>query len=255
MTVRRTVRRARQVWRDLLWHSLHPVHVLGSSLRVELDSRADWMLFNDIFVEGEYDPAISLVTAAAPKDPLVLDLGANVGFFSLRFADRWLSAFGDRTPFRIAAVEGVPRLVREYDRRLSQPALKGRISSHCGLVGQRSGVAEVTAPRFHVTGSIGPSSRWVKRFRVQYLDLEHLLNPMERVALLKCDVEGAEQDFLDTYPELLERVDHAVFELHPERCDVPRCRKLLSDYGLTRIDQLADHGATATVELFSRVGG
>lgn len=253
--MKRTARLARQVWRDLLWHSLHPVHLLRSRLRVELKSRADWMLFNDIFVEGEYDRAISLVTAAPPEDPLILDLGANVGFFSLRFADRWLSAIGDRAPFRIAAVEGVPGLVREYDRRLSQPPLMGRISSYCGLVGRRSGVAEVTAPRFHVTGSIGPSSRWVRRFRVQYLDLEDLLNPRERIALLKCDVEGAEQEFLETYPGLLERVDHAVFELHTQRCDVPRCRRLLKDYGLTRIDQVADHGATATVELFSRVGG
>lgn len=253
MILSRLLRLGRQIAKDLLWRSLRPSHLLGSGLRVEVRNRADWMLFNDIFVEGEYDPAISLVLADRRESPLVLDLGANVGYFSLRFADRWLRDRGGPADLRIFAVEAVPSLVREYERRLGQPRLEGRVSCRSGLAGRRTGEASVTLRRFHAMGSIVRTSRWTSRLRAPYLDLERLLPPGEPIALLKCDIEGAEEELLETYPDLLRRVEHAVFELHPGVCDVSRCLALLEAAGLAPVGEPRGHGTEAQVQTFSRI--
>jgi hypothetical protein len=70
--------------------------------------------------------------------------------------------------------------------------------------------------------------------RASYVDLSVLLGSTARIDLLKCDIEGAELLFLQNYPDLLQKVDVAVFEFHRDMCDVDRCQALLVEYGFTR---------------------
>lgn len=67
---------------------------------------------------------------------------------------------------------------------------------------------------------------------VPFLDLESVLPARRRVNLLKCDIEGAEELFLESYSGLLGRIDVAVFEFHRELCDVGRCMRLIEEAGL-----------------------
>jgi hypothetical protein len=73
-----------------------------------------------------------------------------------------------------------------------------------------------------------------------------------RIALLKCDIEGAEELFLSTYPDLLSRVDTAVVELHHQFCSPVRCRELLAQAGLKRVRVIKTYGDDCTLEWFSR---
>ena len=72
--------------RDLLWRSLDIKWTLRSKLSIELHGLSDWVVFSDIFVNGEYDEAIEHTFSTMPSGEQVriLDLGANVGFFTLR---------------------------------------------------------------------------------------------------------------------------------------------------------------------------
>ena len=54
------------------------------------------------------------------------------------------------------------------------------------------------------------------------------------IDLLKCDIEGAEQIFLNHYPGLMQRVQSAVFELHSNYCDAKKCIELIQAAGLIR---------------------
>ena len=87
---------------------------LRSGLAVEIRDLADWIVYCDIFVDGEYDTAIDhcLASASAHRPLQILDLGANVGFFTMRFVDRMLRSDPQR-PYQATLVEGSPRVAAE----------------------------------------------------------------------------------------------------------------------------------------------
>ncbi len=234
----------------LAWQGRSLVHELPSGLSVQIRSASDWAIYNEVFVEGEYDRAITAITRAAAPDPLVIDLGANVGLFALRFADAWRRANGS-APFRVLSVEGCPATYAQLARNLNQPALDGRCTAIHGLVGQRQGHGSIS-----VSVLTGLNSMYTRqslsRARVPFADLEQLVPREQAISLLKCDIEGAEGAFIDTYPSLLRRVGVLVIEFHHELCDVVRCRELLREAGLIYRTLLRTYDR-CSVELFSRV--
>lgn len=231
--------------RRLVWSLPNLRRELPSGLVATVASPSDWLLYNDIFVDGEYDPAIDLALELAlepasrrgthgsdtPDTPLqILDLGANVGYFSLRAADR-LAMAAPGTPLRFTLVEPSPVLAGELKRRLlSQPALAGAVTLHNALVGRREGRGVLFESPLHFENSL-VARQGVRRREVPYVDLEAVLGPDPRIDLLKCDIEGSELELLRTYPALLRRTRVCVIELHPEKCDSTACLRLLEEAG------------------------
>lgn len=222
--------------RHAAWEVAHPWCTLRSGLRVEILSISQWILFADIFVRGEYDVAIDSAIAKAGNEFIAVDLGANIGFFSLHLADRILVTRGAEGAFTIYAVEGATKEFRELERRVKQPAAKGNVKVVHGLVGNRTGSGIISRGHEHtnevVANGVGDA--------VAYVDLEHLLPREVEIDLLKCDIEGSEEQFVENYGALLRRVKVAVLELHGDRCNVDRCERLLSEAGFC-------HSKTTTV--------
>ena len=64
-----------------------------------VDSPDEWVVYDEVFQQGEYDGPITDALASFSKGPgCIVDLGANVGFFPLRVLDRWRVLHGD-APF------------------------------------------------------------------------------------------------------------------------------------------------------------
>ncbi len=239
--------------RGLLWRLPNLHRRLPSGLEARVESPSDWVIYNDIFVDGEYDEAIHAVLSDAPAGrPLtVLDLGANVGYFALRLADTMLCR--GAADLRLIAVEPSPSLVRQLARRIvAQPLLAGRVEAVHGLAGRREGEGRLFESPLHFEHSTTPR-RGLRAVPVPYLDLDRLAAEWPEIDLLKCDVEGAELEVLQTYARtLLPKVRRAVVELHHERCDTARCRELLAAAGLVGERVLREaHGCS--VILASRV--
>ena len=234
------------------WRRLGLRHALPSGLCAEVASRGDWVLYNDIFVDGEYDEPILAALAETPPGQsfTVLDLGANVGFFALRLLHLVRRSDAHGRAVHVTCVEGHPRCEAELRRRLhAGNGLAAQVTSVLGLVGRREGRARISDRAFHpMRGIAGTRERgaWV-----DYIDLERALPASAEIALLKCDVEGSELDFLESYPALLRRVQGAVFELHPGLCDVARCAELLDAAGL-RPRKLLRRTPDFSVEWFAR---
>lgn len=245
--------------RRLAARGVLPWHLTGpGAVPLEVADLADWHVFGELFVNAEYDPALEPIVAAdAGRDALVLDLGANVGFFTLRAIARWRAR--QRTGrLRVIAVEGAPTTAATLRRRLDAvPAGDDvAVSVHRALVGRRSGSATIhTVGGFHAVSTVVATSEVTRAgtaVQVPFVDLEAIVPAGARIDLLKCDIEGSEETFLASYPALLRRVERAVLEFHPQLCDVPRCRALLAEAGLERVHvQRAD--ATQSVEHFGRV--
>lgn len=240
------------VRRTVVWRLQYPEHVLNSGLTIRITSPSDWFVYNEVFVNGEYDSPITRIVDRPGPPPLVLDLGANAGFFTLRLMERWFATHGtEAVAPRVVCVEGSPATFRVLARNLEQPLLHGRCSATLGLAGRRSGSALISTSANSGINSIVDRASLYRR-RSDFVDLTRLVPQGERIGLLKCDIEGAEEMLLENYPDLLQRVDAAVIELHPLACSSERCRQLFAAAGLTRHDIVRPYSDQSTVEWFSR---
>lgn len=205
---------------------------VAEGLTRRIESRDDWLAFQEIFVQGEYDLALdAAVGRYTPGRRLhVVDLGANTGLFASRVAAFCTMRCVPLTEVELLSVEASPATFATL-RRLrdawcgSWPAFR---VVH-GLVGGREGRAKLYASPSSLSASVhrrdGPA------IEVSYVDLDAWIGVATPVDLLKCDIEGAEEAFLSAYPELLSRVRVLAIELHGHLCNTSRCEQLLHEAG------------------------
>ena len=245
------VRSSIRAWR---WRMRrHLQHTLPSGLRVEIGSFSDWVVYNEVFVDGEYDAVIDAVIQTPRPQVWTLDLGANVGMFTLRLMDRWLRSSRSESRHHVICVGGAFNLPRSVEEPV--PAAT-RVLLHAAPGAGRTtmGTASISTSAHTGVNSIENQSPSFSRVHVPFVDITQLLPPDARIALLKCDIEGAEELFLSNYADLLLRVDEAVVELHHQFCSPTRCRELLARAGLDRRTVLKTYGDDCTLEWFSRAG-
>ena len=236
-----------------LWSAVDLSHTFNSGVSVSVRSLSDWYVFNEVFAEGGYDPAIDLlVSNESDARPLVLDLGANVGYFAARVVDR-LRARGASTGADLFLIEGSPTVFRDLESRLGGMAIADfALSATNALVGPRKGSGVISEVGFGARNTMMPANNSgisslaeMSHQQVEFVDLDALVGP-RRVSLLKCDIEGSEQSFIETYcSDLLRRTDSAVFEFHHRLCDVPRCLEILAESGLVVISTTEQEDETS----------
>jgi FkbM family methyltransferase len=231
---------------QILWRALKLDWKLKSGLTTRIESKSDWWIFNEIFVNGEYDlPIKHVIESASNGCPLnILDIGANVGFFSLRIADLILQSQNSNRSFHITLIEGSPDVYKQLtDRFNDQQFLSENVTIVHGLVGKLKGSDKISQSLFNARNSI-LSDNHRDSSTVSYIDLNSLKNLNSQnisIDLLKCDIEGAELLFIENYQEMLSRTKYAVFEFHPNLCDVIRCHKLLEKLGFQNQKKLSEH--------------
>jgi FkbM family methyltransferase len=202
-----------------LWRRMRLHWTMPSGVRLEVTTLSDWIHFNNIFTDGEYDSSIRMALENR-RHIEILDLGANIGFFSLRCIDLLRQ---QNVSFHITAIEGNPKTARELNIRLAQQSLEpDSVKAFNALVGERNGKGAIT--NFDLDGLNRVTDSGIE---VEFADLETLLNG-KTIDLLKCDIEGSEQLFLENYSDLMRRVRVAVFELHHTLCDTDKCMATLS---------------------------
>jgi FkbM family methyltransferase len=246
------IRNFKNYCRDKGWIFLKAQWKLRSGLTLKVENDSDWFVFNEIFTNKEYDPVFNIFLPVRSAVPLVIDLGANVGYFSLKVADELLQAGAE--DFIIVALEASPANFNLLQKRMSQPLLKHRVKTYLGLAGYREGSSQVFYSKQHYGHSSVAGSTGKAGAAVNYVDVEALAGcNNNRIDLLKCDIEGSEEIFIKTYGKLLHKVDTAVFEFHAGECNVEHCRKMLENTGLVSKGIVKEDSQYQTsVEVFSR---
>ena len=146
--------------RRTIWGSLQLKNTLRSGISVRVIDHSDWVVYNEVIVNGEYDSVIQDVLDNNPaSEPLhVLDLGANVGYFSFHFADLFIQRRGTAEGLRLTLVEGSPAVFTELQRRVSEePLLASRTNTIHGLVGKKGSGDYLGQGYIHY--GYGPSSQ------------------------------------------------------------------------------------------------
>lgn len=247
----------RSLWlervRRHFWQYLAPRWTLPSGVTIQLQDECDWITLGDLFINGEYDAAISacLDECDNTSDIQVVDLGANVGFFYLRFI-HMLRTKGLHIPVHYTAVE--PNDV--CADRFQVSANDNSDNNVCvrllrALVGARSGTGAFQASDFHIGSRVTSSDPKLGSHGIPYVDLLEEL-PEGPIALLKIDIEGSEETFLTEYGDLLPRVQNLIIEIHGDVCNAESCREKISNSGLKQVSSVpaTEH---YTLEVYQRI--
>lgn len=162
-----------------------------------------------------------------PAGGWVVDLGANAGLFTVLTAVEGA---------KVVAVEAQAGFVPEIRRALAHNRVAaGRVHIEVALAG--SGVPDVA-----LVGALAGAQRWQRAShappqRPPGVSVADLLSRyrIDRVGLLKVDIEGSEFSLLhpDGEPTWLSRVDQVAMEVHPAYGSVPMLTGLLGRYGFT----------------------
>jgi FkbM family methyltransferase len=153
-------------------------------------------VLSDIMVNREYE---------TDRQPLtILDLGANVGFATLFFSRRYPSA-------TIGSVEADPRT---FERLVGNVSGLPNVATLNRVVSGREGRLVFYCSAQSISSSLTRRSLEDVPVEVDSMTVADLMDHfgMERVGLLKMDIEGAEFDALTATP--IDRVDELMVELH-----------------------------------------
>lgn len=177
--------------------------------------RGDEYVFGEIFCDDVYQ----LNLLSRPLDTVV-DLGANIGLFSLRIA---------RQAQRVVAVESCPDNYKLAHRNITVNGMKERVKLIQAAASGKSG----NNVRLHHSRNAGGNSlhehlaaRWPSEGEslVRTISLADIFEEhhIEHCSLLKCDIEGSEYAVIEQAPlNILKRIERCLIEAHPQCGDRP----------------------------------
>lgn len=190
---------------------------------------ADAFVLHEVFAGGLYDPSPELDAwlASQPGGPRVVDLGANLGFFTLRTLSRYPAA-------RVTAFEPDPenaRLLEEVLRRNGVSERVEVVEACAGTVDGWTGFAGGLGCESHVVAAEDGAVR---------VPVRDVFAHLGHVDLLKIDIEGSEWPLLAD-PRLGEVLPAAiVLEYHSIDCPAPNAKREAASC-LERLGYTVDH--------------
>lgn len=181
----------------------------------------DTMAIKEVLIDMEYAKVVSRL--AAIDAPVVLDIGAHIGLFSL-------SVLKESPRARVLSVEADPQtygiLIRNVDALRAQGADWEAINAAAWGEDGKQLYFEGSGPSMsHRVSDIGKVVVTTITFNSL---MDRLLEKRDAIDMLKIDIEGSEESFLCASPELLRHVRCVVIELHPRLCNADRVRNVLS---------------------------
>jgi FkbM family methyltransferase len=170
----------------------------------------DWDVVHELFFAQSYGRAFQYLSTLS-RSTIVLDLGGNIGLFSL------LSAQSNPLA-RVHVFEPGPPNLRILEmNRLANPELGERIYVHREAVGG----ATQSGKWFFDESNPGGSSLFGKGETGVDVQIRAFAEVVEKVqyaiSLVKIDIEGGEYDILEkTPPEIWQRIPAISLELHDD---------------------------------------
>lgn len=212
----------REVWRPYFSGEPVPTLRFRCGLEVhhgELDGPIPTIL--EIFGNRCYGKNID-----PPKKGTIVDLGANIGLFSLYWANRAEEVL-------IHAYEPSPQTLETLNLNIAANNLSERVTVFGEGVGQNCGETEMWSglPSLIATGCENPApTPTAVPVRIQTINLDEVVNRAGPIDLLKIDTEGAEADILEgASSDTLKQIKQIVLEYHDHLCPsaLERCQRVL----------------------------
>lgn len=151
------------------------------------------------------------------KGDIVLDLGANVGIFSL---------LACKIAKKVIAVEAQSEFIPIIKKNISRSNCPNNINIEFGIIGKDKGV-------FSDDTKLQSASHYKKN--PPLLSMQNIIskNKLERIDFLKCDIEGSEFSLFDKKSDLswLNKVKYISMEVHKNYGNPIKLCETLSENG------------------------
>jgi len=138
----------------------------------------------------------------------------------------------ENTDVKIIAFEASERSVDAFRARV---IIDNELATHVrivrGLVGNSAGTAIFYEGASHGDSSLFTRGTSAGGTEIEFVDVSAQLADEPTVHLIKCDIEGAELQFIRNFPDLLRKTRVGIFELHDDLCDTDECLRLLRACG------------------------
>lgn len=174
-----------------------------------------------------------------PPDATVVDLGANMGNFTIL-------ALATSPSTRAICVEADAATAAKLRRSLAQNGWEDRAMVIEAFVGGHLNLQHATPSE---VGGEGLESA------TPTISIDELLRrgDIDRIDFLKCDIEGSEFGLLDAPNALVDRADRIAMEVHKTVGDSERLKRFLQECGFRIFTHR--HNAHDEIVLASRVNG
>lgn len=222
----------------------------GNPLRFEVPTKSLYLVFKEIFMSDFY--SVRKWISRLPKNPVVVDVGANAGYFNMML----LSKRPDAKVYAYEPIEANYTLFRknidQNDKlgehiQLHHRAVTGQPVDHIVLYKEEDGDNSVTAS---VYADFEKENR--KSVTVPAVSFAQIMemNKLDRVDFLKLDCEGSEYPILYDSPEnLWSKVKALFIEVHPmdnDKRNYNYLRGFLEKHGyVVKSVELANNGCHA----------
>jgi FkbM family methyltransferase len=183
--------------------------VAGLTIRVP---GTEFSLVRELYCRGVYAPRPEFLPRAGYT---VVDLGANVGLFSVHAA---------LAGARVIAVEAQSGFTSRFWRLMEMNGVTDNVTLRHALVGSSQGVLSDERSRL-------ASPEWLDEAPTPTLDAILDDVGVSHVDLLKSDIEGSEFALFAEGPSWLDRVDRVVMEVHRPFGDPEDIGRLLEHEG------------------------
>jgi len=166
--------------------------------------------FSEIFLQQEYLPLLKIM----PLPRRWIDLGSYAGFFSLWM--EWQCRRTKRTgESEVLLVDANEKMTQWIKRTLKINTLEKSWQHHCAAIAIGVGDCEYVQ-RSYMGSSLGSiDDAPGEKVTVPVLDQTAMLKTFAPpYDLIKVDIEGAEFEFMQNYPEVLKQTQHLCIEWH-----------------------------------------
>jgi FkbM family methyltransferase len=181
------------------------VNGLQSPLHIRLDT-SDWWVMEEIFIAGEYEP---LIRHGLSDIRFVLDLGSNIGMTVRRWQSLWPDAC-------VVAVEPDPDNLHLAQRNAITPSdrppifVQACVAGHSRIVHlQRATNVEYS---FEMRDGAAEGGEAIEALTVPQICQRAGHDGL--IDLLKCDIEGAEEELFRECAPWIGRVRYLAVEVH-----------------------------------------
>jgi len=170
----------------------------------------DWYAMESVIIDQEYMSLKEIFKKIPPK--IIIDIGANVGLFSIY-------AFANWPHTKIFSIEASPetyeilKINQRKNSAFSWQIFNFAIFDKEGEVSFDDSGLSLGRHISDTTNSTRIPSKRLDNF------ISTNLQQDIDISLMKVDIEGAEQAVLESCPDILDRVENLLVEIHPHLCD------------------------------------
>lgn len=185
-------RHADVVFENFVRESVEVLYETKSNFKIYLDLRQYYMSFG-IFSGQHKKFDVEIIKAITPDDGIFVDVGANVGYYSLSLA----SKPGFRG--KIVAFEPLPYLWNLFNKSIAENRLAKTIELHQLALADASGTMQLNGAEYTINAgatSLVPGSGGAQCERSTKVETLDALAKKLKPDSIKVDIEGAEGLFL-----------------------------------------------------------